>query len=144
MRPEVSLLCIYLVIFLYDLISTGHYRRMFHPLVCISTLVLVILTLSDRSSFTLFGGMYESYTMIVFMKAILAFGRMLVILQANRWLTSSTTFYKQGEFYILLLSTLLGMYFMLSARHFLLLFVGIELASLPLACLVAFDKYSHN
>ena len=144
MRPEVSLLCIYLVIFLYDLISTGHYRRMFHPLVCISTLVLVILTLSDRSSFTLFGGMYESNTMIVFMKAILAFGSMLVILQANRWLTSSTTFYKQGEFYILLLSTLLGMYFMLSARHFLLLFVGIELASLPLACLVAFDKYSHN
>ena len=53
MRPEVSLLCIYLVIFLYDLISTGHYRRMFHPLVCISTLVLVVLTLSDRSSFTL-------------------------------------------------------------------------------------------
>ena len=144
MRPEVSLLCIYLVIFLYDLISTGHYRRMFHPLVCISTLVLVILTLSDRSSFTLFGGMYESNTMIVFMKAILAFGSMLVILQANRWLTSSTTFYKQGEFYILLLSTLLGMYFMKSARHFLLLFVGIELASLPLACLVAFDKYSHN
>ena len=92
MRPEVSLLCIYLVIFLYDLISTGHYRRMFHPLVCISTLVLVILTLSDRSSFTLFGGMYESNTMIVFMKAILAFGSMLVILQANRWLTSSTTF----------------------------------------------------
>ena len=144
MRPEVSLLCIYLVIFLYDLIFTGHYRRMFHPLVCISTLVLVILTLSDRSSFTLFGGMYESNTMIVFMKAILAFGSMLVILQANRWLTSSTTFYKQGEFYILLLSTLLGMYFMISARHFLLLFVGIELASLPLACLVAFDKYSHN
>ena len=127
-----------------NLISTGHYRRMFHPLVCISTLVLVILTLSDRSSFTLFGGMYESNTMIVFMKAILAFGSMLVILQANRWLTSSTTFYKQGEFYILLLSTLLGMYFMISARHFLLLFVGIELASLPLACLVAFDKYSHN
>ena len=144
MRPEVSLLCIYLVIFLYDLISTGHYRRMFHPLVCISTLVLVVLTLSDRSSFTLFGGMYESNSIIVFMKAILAFGSMLVILQANRWLTSSTTFYKQGEFYILLLSTLLGMYFMISARHFLLLFVGIELASLPLACLVAFDKYSHN
>ena len=70
MRPEVSLLCIYLVIFLYDLISTGHYRRMFHPLVCISTLLLVILTLSDRSEFTLFGGMYESNAMIVFMKAI--------------------------------------------------------------------------
>ena len=33
---------------------------------------------------------------------------------------------------------------MSSARHFLLLFVGIELASLPMACLVAFDKYRHH
>ena len=52
--------------------------------------------------------------------------------------------HKQGEFYTLLLSTLLGMYIMISARHFLLFFIGMELASLPLACLVAFDKYSHH
>lgn len=144
MRPEVSLLCIYLVIFVYDLISTGHLRRMFHPLVCISTLLLAFLTLTDTSTFTLFGGMYESNAAIVFMKAILAFGTFLTVLQANRWLRSANTSYKQGEFYVLLLSTLVGMYFMLSARHFLLLFIGIELASLPMACLVAFDKYRHN
>lgn len=144
MRPEVSLLCIYLVIFVYDLISTGHLRRMFHPLVCISTLLLAFLTLTDTSTFTLFGGMYESNAAIVFMKAILAFGTFLTVLQANRWLRSANTSYKQGEFYVLLLSTLVGMYFMLSARHFLLIFIGIELASLPMACLVAFDKYRHN
>ena len=144
MRPEVSLLGIYLVIFMYDLVSTGKYRRMFHPLACISALALCLLTVSDRSEFTLFGGMYESNAMIVFMKAVLACGSMLVMLQSKRWLESPTTAHKQGEFYVLLLSTLLGMYFMISARHFLLLFVGIELASLPLACLVAFDKYRHN
>lgn len=144
MRPEASLIGIYLVIFLYDLFTTGHNRHYFHPFVCLSTLLLTFLTLSDRSSMTLFGGMYESNAMIVFMKAILAFGSMLVILQSHKWLRDKNTFYKQGEFYILLLSTLVGMYFMLSARHFLLLFVGVELASLPLACLVAFDKYRHN
>ena len=144
MLPEVSLLGIYLLIFLYDLISTGHNRRYFHPVVCVGMLLLTLLTLCYRSSFTLFGGMYESNTMIVFMKAILAFGGMLVMMQSHKWLRDRNTFYKQGEFYILLLSTLLGMFFMISARHFLLLFVGIELASLPLACLVAFDKYRHN
>lgn len=144
MRPEASLIGIYLVIFLYDLFTTGHNRHYFHPFVCLSTLLLTFLTLSDRSSMTLFGGMYESNAMIVFMKAILAFGSMLVVLQSHKWLRDKNTFYKQGEFYILLLSTLVGMYFMLSARHFLLLFVGVELASLPLACLVAFDKYRHN
>lgn len=144
MRPEVALLAVYLILFMYDLVSAGRYRRLFHPLACMLATAMVAVTLSDRSTFTLFGGMYESNAMIVFMKAVLAFGSLLAILQAHKWLRSEHTFYKQGEFYILLLSTLVGMYFMLSARHFLLLFIGIELASLPLACLVAFDKYRHN
>ena len=33
------------------------------------------------------------------------------------------------------------MYFMVSAGHFLLFFLGLELATVPMACLVAFDKY---
>ncbi len=144
MRPEVCLLSVYLVIFLYDLIAVGSLRRLFHPLACILTVALAMITLSDRSQFTLFGGMYESNAMIVFVKSVLAFGGLLVIMQSHKWLRSENTYYKQGEFYVLLLSTLLGMYFMISARHFLLLFIGIELASLPLACLVAFDKYRHN
>lgn len=144
MRPEVSLLAVYLVLFMYDLVTTGHHRRTFHPLACALTALLVTLTLSNMSSYTLFGGMYESNAIIVIMKAILAFGSFLVMLQSHKWLRNEHTFYKQGEFYILLLSTLVGMFFMLSARHFLLLFIGIELASLPLACLVAFDKYRHN
>lgn len=144
MRPEVSLLGIYLIIFMYDIATTGHLRKFFHPITCVLMAVLCLLITSNTSSFTLFGGMYESNAMIVTMKAILAFGSLLVMLQANNWLKDKNTFYKQGEFYILLLSTLVGMFFMMSARHFLLLFLGIELASLPLACLVAFDKYRHN
>ena len=144
MRPEVSLLAAYLILFLYDLISTGHHRRMFHPLACALTAVLVLLSLSDMRSFTLFGGMYESNAITAVMKAMLAFGSLLAMLQSHKWLRNEHTFYKQGEFYVLLLSTLVGMFFMMSARHFLLLFIGIELASLPLACLVAFDKYRHN
>lgn len=62
-------------------------------------------------------------------------------LQADPWLKREDTRHKQGEFYILTLSTLLGMYFMVSAGHFLLFFLGLELATIPMACLVAFDKY---
>lgn len=144
MRPEVSLLTVYLIIFMYDLISTGKARKLLHPMTCILLAALSGAVMSDTSSFTLFGGMYESNAMIVVMKAVLAFGSLLIVLQANKWLSNEHTSYKRGEFYVLLLSTLVGMFFMLSARHFLLLFLGIELASLPLACLVAFDKYRHH
>ena len=47
----------------------------------------------------------------------------------------------EGEFYMLIVSTLLGMFMMLSAGHFLLFFIGLEMASVPMACIVAFDKY---
>ena len=42
------------------------------------------------------------------------------------------------------LSTLFGMYLMISAGHFLMFFIGLETASIPMAALIAFDKYRHN
>ena len=47
---------------------------------------------------------------------------------------------RRGEFYMMLLITLFGMYLMISARHFLVFVIGLESASLPLAAMVAFDK----
>lgn len=145
MLPELSLLAAFVIIFIFDLVATGRYRRLFHGMACLLMFVQIALCLhSCGEETTLFGGMYYSNSMINFVKAMLTFGSLLVVLQAHRWLRGTHTYYKQGEFYVLLLSTLVGMYFMLSARHFLLFFIGMELASLPLACLVAFDKYRHH
>ena len=63
---------------------------------------------------------------------------------AHEWMRRPDTAIKQGEFYVLTLSTLLGMYFMISAGHFLMFFIGLETASIPMAALVAFDKYRHH
>ena len=78
------------------------------------------------------------------MKSILSVGTLIVFLMAHEWLKRPDTVIKQGEFYMLTLSTLLGMYFMISAGHFLMFFIGLETASIPMAALVAFDKYRHH
>ena len=49
-----------------------------------------------------------------------------------------------GEFYMLILSTLLGMFVMMSSGNFLLFFLGLEMASVPMACMVAFDKWKQK
>ena len=60
---------------------------------------------------------------------------------AQSWIEREDVLRKEGEFYELIISTLLGMYMMISSGHFLMFFLGLEMASVPMACLVAFDKY---
>ncbi len=66
------------------------------------------------------------------------------MIQALRWADQDMVRIRRGEFYELLLVTLLGMYFMISARHFLMFVIGLETASLPLAAMVAFDKHRYE
>ena len=74
------------------------------------------------------------------MKLILTFGTFIVVVMAQPWLEREAPKYA-GEFHLLVLSTLLGMYIMMSSGSFLLFFLGLETASVPMACLVAFDKW---
>ena len=88
--------------------------------------------------------MYQTNSSISVIKSILALGAFIVLIQSRTWLARKDTSFKEGEFYLLLISTLLGMNMMVSANHFLLFFLGLEMASVPMACLVAFDKYRHH
>jgi NADH-quinone oxidoreductase subunit N len=74
------------------------------------------------------------------MKLILTAGTLIVVIMAQPWLLRDDVKNKEGEFYMLVISTLLGMYMMMSSGHFLMFFLGLEMASVPMACLVAFDK----
>jgi len=69
---------------------------------------------------------------------VLTFGTLIVVIMADSWVQSQQRI--AGEFYMLILSTLLGMFVMMSSGNFLLFFLGLEMASVPLACMVAFDR----
>lgn len=142
MRPELSLIAVIIILFLFDLFSGEKARKYFQPLACSLMLVYTLVNIipSDEPM-ELFGGMYQYMPVMNIVKSILAVGTLIVMLQANNWLMREDTRHKQGEFYVLLLSTLLGMNFMISSGNFLMFFIGLELASVPMACLVAFDKY---
>ena len=88
-----------------------------------------------------FGGMYHYVPMHTVVKSILNVGTLIVFLMAHESMKREDTSFKQGEFYVLTLSTLFGMYLMISAGHFLMFFIGLETASIPMAALIAFDKY---
>lgn len=87
-----------------------------------------------------FGKMYQHTDMMTLVKSVLNVGALIVMVMAYPNLQRSENRIKAGEFHTLLLFTLLGMYFMISAGHFLMFFIGLELASIPMAALIAFRK----
>ena len=157
MMPEVTLMAMLVIVFIIDF-ATAHKapivitddktapspRPWFNPLVCVFMLIHILLNCCPTEPATAFGGMYATTPMIGVLKTILAFGTLIVFIQARTWLSRPDSTFKEGEFYMLIISTLLGMNMMVSADHFLLFFLGLEMASVPMACLVAFDKYRHN
>ena len=141
MQAEVTLIAVIVLLFLYDLIAGERGRRRFSAVACGLLALQVAVNVVPGTPGEVFGGMFQYVPMHSIVKSVLTVGTLIVFLQADAWLRRGDTAHKQGEFYILTLSTLLGMYLMVGAGNFLLFFIGMELASVPMACLVAFDKY---
>lgn len=148
MAPEAILVAILVIVFIADFASHGkENRNWMNPLVSILTLAAAVLTLGccycdcGCASQELFGGSYIATPANTMMKAILCAGTFIVVLQSKNWLANSETKNVEAEFYMLTISTLLGMYIMMSAGSFLMFFLGLETASVPLACMVALDKH---
>jgi NADH-quinone oxidoreductase subunit N len=89
---------------------------------------------------SLFGGMFRTNSMIHLFKNVLNIGVLILLLQSADWLKEKIFSQNAGsEFFILLFSSLLGMYFMISAGDFLMFYLGLELSTLPVAALAAFE-----
>ena len=150
MREELSLIAVLLLLFLADLFMSpdahknGGKARLNTMLPVILMAIHTAINLIPGTATDAFGGMYHYVPMHTVVKSILNVGTLIVFLMAHEWMKREDTSFKQGEFYVLTLSTLFGMYLMISAGHFLMFFIGLETASIPMAALIAFDKYRHN
>ena len=138
MIPEATLVLALIIVFCADFALHRSERKGFVLGVLTGALLLCqVVSCLLAEPATAFGGLYVTTPIVSVMKTILTAGSFIVIVMAQEWL--KTTRY-QGEFYLLVISTLLGMYMMMSSGSFLMFFLGLEMASVPLSCLVAFDK----
>lgn len=144
MQAEIGLAIILIIVLLADLFQKVPSPKNMQRLSCALLVILLLNNLFNSASGEAFGSMYINTPMTSVVKTVLTLGTILVFMQADTWLEREDTRHKAGEFYLLTLSTLLGMFYMVSAGSFLLFYVGLELASIPMACLIAFDKYRHH
>ena len=141
MVPEFALVASLLLVFFADFFCS---KRGTDRLKVMNTLAILLLAgtavvCAASEPETAFGGIYVTTPAICIMKSILAFGTLIVVVMAKPWLDKN--WQHGGEFFMLILSTLLGMFVMMSSGSFLMFFLGLEMASVPLACMVAFDRH---
>ena len=146
MIPEAFLVLGLIVVFFIDFIITRMkvkgYALAAMTIGVLAVVTVVCLTAKPAEAFC---AMYVASQAAQVMKAILAAGSLIVVIMAQPWVESNAMNVKnEGEFYMLILSTLLGMFIMMSSGNFLMFFLGLEMASVPMACLVALDKWKKN
>lgn len=84
----------------------------------------------------LFNEMFRNTELMVLEKNILNLAMLIISLQSWSWLRNHK---HVSEFYILLFSTMLGMFFMISGGNLLMFYLGLELSTIPLAAAANFD-----
>ena len=105
-------------------------------------LIQVLLLLNFSAGFiateegSLFGGLYKTSLLIIYQKNILNLGVFLISLLFADWFKQSDHL---AEFFILLLSALLGMDFLLSSNNLLMFYLSLELSTIPVAAMANFD-----
>jgi NADH-quinone oxidoreductase subunit N len=144
MRNELLLTVLLLIVLMVEIFSDTRNSK---PVLWISLIGFCVITLIGflpLKEGSLFGGMYHTNHTIWFMKNILNLGLLLVLMQSCKWLQHEDNQDKVSEYIMILLATLMGMNFMFSSGDFLMMYIGLELATIPIAALSAFDKFSNR
>jgi NADH-quinone oxidoreductase subunit N len=135
MRAE---LVVTIIIFLLLFIKIGKGMSNQKLLVLIQIVLGInfVMGLAVNEEGFLFGGLYHTDILIAVQKNILNLGVFLISLLFADWFKKSD---QLAEFFILMLSALLGMFFLLSSGNLLMFYLSLELASIPVAAMANFD-----
>jgi len=142
--PEIVLLAMVCVILVVDLFLSDARRVWTYALSQLSligTAVLVFVMAGEDVAYT-FNGMFVDDPMADVLKIAVCL-TVAVMLAYSRAYVAARDMYR-GEFFVLSLFATLGMMVMISANHFLVLYLGLELLSLSLYAMVALPRDAGN
>lgn len=140
MRQELVLIVVILLLIIGETFSKEQHKRHLVGLAILLFTIHTIIGFFPIAEGFLFGGMFKTNVLLHLFKNVLNVGVLIILLQSADWVNEKlVSEHKSTEFFILLFSSLLGMYYMISSGDFLMLYLGIELSALPVAALVAFE-----
>ena len=104
----------------------------------LAALIPVVTLAVDGADRTMFGGAYAVDNFALVLKALFLVAGYVVVLLSTNYIAEGD--YAEGEWYVLLLSSILGMTAMASARDLISIFIALELLSIPAYLLAGWRK----
>ena len=140
--PEIVLLGMMCLVLVVDLFLPQEKRgfTLFLAIVALVLTILSVVAVAPVNSVSSFGGSFVLDQFAVVMKIATCVVTILVFVYSREYLIDHDIY--RGEYYVLGLSATLGMMIMISAHSFLLIYLGLELLSLSLYAMIAFNRNS--
>jgi NADH-quinone oxidoreductase subunit N len=141
LAPEIILTATIVIVLLVDLFTPDHDKWLTSAVAGLGLLasLVPILTLAvDGDTRSMFGGAYVVDDFALVMKAVFIIAGYITILLSTNYISEGD--YWEGEYYLLLVSSILGMTVMASARDLITIFVALELLSIPAYLLAGWRK----
>ena len=142
--PEIFLLVMACVVLVVDVFIEENRRNLTYSLSQLSLLVTAaLITLGEADQRALaFSDMFVQDQLADTLKLFILAITFVIFVYSRDYLRDRDIF--KGEFYVLGLFGVLGMMIMVSSNNLLLLYLGLELMSLCLYAMVAFDRENGN
>jgi len=139
--PEIAVFVMACVILIADLYASPRSRNRSYVLTQATLILGAILTLTvSKTSGVFFGGTFVADPMATLLKLAIYGLSFFVFAYSREYLAQRDLL--RGEYFVLGLFGIVGMMVMVSASHFLTLYLGLELLSLSLYAMIAFQRDS--
>jgi NADH-quinone oxidoreductase subunit N len=141
LAPEIVLVALAALLITVDVIGLEDARRYIPALTGLAMLasLIPIMTLAvDGADRSLFGGAYVVDNVALVLKAMFLLAGYVVTLLSSNYLAEGD--YWESEFYVMLISSILGMVVMSSARDLVTIFIALELLSIPAYLMATWEK----
>ena len=138
--PEITVLCMAMVILIVDLFLNNKNRLVIYVLAQMTLFAAAYLVLANHSDSVgyAFNAMFVHDPLSEILKLMTLLGTAIMLVYTRHYMQVRGLF--KGEYYALILFATVGMMVMISGKSMLTIYMGLELLSLCLYALVALDR----
>lgn len=145
MQNELLLVALLLAVLIGEIFTSQNSKIKLINFSIVGFAIITLIGFFAQPEGSMFGGMFHTNRLIQLLKNGLNVGVLIILMQSARWLKENLVPQKKSaEFFLLMFSSVIGLNFMISSGDFLMFYVALELSTLPVAALAAYNAYKRQ